>query len=414
MFCSKCGAELVEGAVFCQKCGSKVHNGETAPEENVREERTVEEALPGETASPQTGESGADNEEVGSLDAILNIVGPNKVKVIGAVRDWTGLGLKEAKDLVDHVPALLKKNVTEIEAGSIKAAFMREGAVVVFRDQNGNDVDIIPHAGQQPMDIPVPDAKGQHASEAVEYTQQTPPDNTAKVSDGAAGSPEGSDKGSKGEKAINNLFERLGGFLGRFGEWHTKSLEKNKVPTIFLIIAEIALVVWLLFKAWKVLVCIVVIASIVLPFIMKHDFTDKDRQNSKEVITGFVKLLVGVIIIGVIILNWNTISSIWDPGAVVRNAYFTAYSEEITIGEAFENVFTDCKWSKYTYNGNEYVRFTGKFDDDNSGTVATYQFDFLVRGDSATIDSIYCEGLDVSWMETILLVSIYNRNGVSW
>lgn len=278
------------------------------------------------------------------------------------------------------------------------------GAKVVYSD-----------VSQQPVDIPIPDAKVQQESEVVENTQQTISNNTAKIVNYEADySPEESDKRSKSEKVINKLLEKLGKFLRRFGEWHAKSLKKNKIPTIALIIAEIVLVVWLLFKEWVVLVCILIIASIVLPFIMKHDFTDKDRQNSKEVITGFAKLMVGIIIIVVIILNWNSISSIWNPGAVVRNAYFPAYSEEITIGEAFENVFTDCKWSKYTYNGNEYVRFTGKFDDDNSGTVATYQFNFLVRGDSATIDSIYCEGLDVSWMEKILLVSIYNRNGVSW
>lgn len=413
MFCSKCGTELIEGAVFCQKCGAKVDNEKAMPVEAVDGEATVEKAVSEENVSPQTDTSVADNKKVKNLDVILNTIGPNKVKVIGVVRDWTGLGLKEAKDLVDHVPALLKKNVTEVEAESIKATFMREGAAVTFKNQKGNDVDIIPHADQQPMDIPIPDAKGQQDSEAVAKTQQTPFNNTAKVDDEADNSFEESDK-SKSEKAINKLFEKFGGFLRRFVEWHKKSLKENKVPTIFLIIAEIALVIWLLFKTWVALVVILIIASIVLPFIMKHDFTDKDRQNSKEVITGFAKLIVGVIIIVVIILNWNSISSIWNPGAVVRNAYFLAYSEEITIGEAFENVFTDCKWSKYTYNGNEYVRFTGKLYDDNSGTVATYQFNFLVMGDSATIDSIYCDGLDVSWMETVLLVSIYNRNGVSW
>ena len=152
------------------------------------------------------------------------------------------------------------------------------------------------------------------------------------------------------------------------------------------------------------------IMSFVFPFIYKKDYTDKDRENVKDIIGAIVKWLV---IIVLVIVLWKPVTNLIKPGAAVRNAYFLSYSDEITIGEAFENVFTDCKWSKYTYNDNKYVSFTGNFKDDN-GSVSTYQFNFLVLGDSVMIDSIYVEGVDVSWMETVLLVSIYTRNGVTW
>ena len=378
MFCNMCGSPLIEGAAFCQKCGAKVFN-----EENVQYQSNTP-LGDDESIGCQSDVSTSNNETiVDKLDVTLTDVGPNKVKVIKIVREVAGLGLEEAKDIVDRVAAGNEYTITGIrgtDAQTMTERFTQIGAVV--------EIKIAANDG---------------ATVELENT----------VNDETVGPSEESDL-SKSEKAINKILVKFGDFLGTFIEWHEKFYKKNKALTIGLIIAEVALVIFLLYKSWEVLVCILFIAAIVFPFIMKHDFTDKDRENSKEVIIGFAKLAVFVIIAIIIIFNWNSISNIWKPGAIVRNAYFPAYSDEITIGEAFENVFTDCKWSKYTYNGNEYVRFTGKFDDDNSGTVATYQFDFLVRGDSATIDSIYCEGLDVSWMETILLVSIYSRNGVSW
>lgn len=377
MFCHKCGTQIADGSAFCHKCGAKVFN-----EENVQYQSNTP-LVDDESIGCQSDVSTSNNETiVDKLDVTLTDVGPNKVKVIKIVREVAGLGLEEAKDIVDRVAAGNEYTITGIrgtDAQTMTERFTQIGAVV--------EIKIAANDG---------------ATVELENT----------INDETVGPSEESDL-SKSEKAINKILVKFGDFLGTFIEWHEKFYKKNKALTIGLIIAEVALVIFLLYKSWEVLVCILFIAAIVFPFIMKHDFTDKDRENSKEVIIGFAKLAVFVIIAIIIIFNWNSISNIWKPGAVVRNAYFPAYSDEITIGEAFENVFTDCKWSKYTYNGNEYVKFTGKLKDDD-GAVATYQFDFLVRGDSATIDSIYCDGVDVSWTETILLVSIYNRNGVSW
>lgn len=68
------------------------------------------------------------------LSIILARVGGNKINVIKAVRDVTGLGLNEAKHLVDSAPALIKKGVSESEADAITRRFAGGGATVEIRN----------------------------------------------------------------------------------------------------------------------------------------------------------------------------------------------------------------------------------------------------------------------------------------
>ena len=63
----------------------------------------------------------------------LTEVGPNKVKVIKVVREATGLGLKEAKDMVDSAPKALKTGVSKEEAEDLKAKLEAEGAKVTLK-----------------------------------------------------------------------------------------------------------------------------------------------------------------------------------------------------------------------------------------------------------------------------------------
>ena len=72
-------------------------------------------------------------EEKTEFDVELTEVGPNKVKVIKVVREATGLGLKEAKDLVDAAPKTVKEAVTKAEADDIKAKLEAEGAKVTLK-----------------------------------------------------------------------------------------------------------------------------------------------------------------------------------------------------------------------------------------------------------------------------------------
>ena len=67
-------------------------------------------------------------EEKTEFDVELTEVGPNKVKVIKIVRDYTGLGLKEAKDLVDGAPSIIKEAITKAEADDLIAKLKEEGA----------------------------------------------------------------------------------------------------------------------------------------------------------------------------------------------------------------------------------------------------------------------------------------------
>ena len=77
--------------------------------------------------------AGAQQEEKDEFDVELTEVGPNKAKVIKVVREATGLGLKEAKDLVDNAPKVLKEAASKAEAEEIKTKLEAEGAKVTLK-----------------------------------------------------------------------------------------------------------------------------------------------------------------------------------------------------------------------------------------------------------------------------------------
>ena len=81
-------------------------------------------------AAPAAGASVAAAEEKTSFNVVLKEAGANKIQVIKVVRDATGLGLKEAKDLVDGAPKTVKENVSKEEAEDLKAKFTEVGAVI--------------------------------------------------------------------------------------------------------------------------------------------------------------------------------------------------------------------------------------------------------------------------------------------
>ena len=75
-------------------------------------------------------EGGAEKDE---FDVELTEVGPNKVKVIKVVREVTGLGLKEAKEVVDGAPKVVKEGASKAEAEDIKTKLEAEGAKVTLK-----------------------------------------------------------------------------------------------------------------------------------------------------------------------------------------------------------------------------------------------------------------------------------------
>ena len=81
-------------------------------------------------AAPAAGAAGAAAEEKSSFNVVLKDAGANKIQVIKVVRDATGLGLKEAKDLVDGAPKAVKEGASKDEAEELKAKFEAVGAVI--------------------------------------------------------------------------------------------------------------------------------------------------------------------------------------------------------------------------------------------------------------------------------------------
>lgn len=91
-------------------------------------------AAAGVVVAAAGGDAGAAAaEEKTEFDVELTEVGPNKVKVIKVVREATGLGLKEAKDLVDSAPKVLKEAASKEEADDLKAKLEAEGAKVTLK-----------------------------------------------------------------------------------------------------------------------------------------------------------------------------------------------------------------------------------------------------------------------------------------
>ena len=84
-------------------------------------------------AAAAGGDAGAAAEEKTEFDVELTEVGPNKVKVIKVVREATGLGLKEAKDLVDSAPKMVKEQASKEEAEELKTKLEAEGAKVTLK-----------------------------------------------------------------------------------------------------------------------------------------------------------------------------------------------------------------------------------------------------------------------------------------
>jgi len=84
-------------------------------------------------ASSDGGSAPAAPEEQTEFDAVLTDVGANKILVIKGVRELTGLGLKEAKDLVDAAPKAVREGVTKEEAEQVKEKLAEAGATVEVR-----------------------------------------------------------------------------------------------------------------------------------------------------------------------------------------------------------------------------------------------------------------------------------------
>ena len=101
----------------------------------IEEEWGITAAAPVAVAAPgaAAGGDGAAAEEKTSFDVVLTAAGGQKIQVIKVVRAVTGLGLKEAKDLVDSAPKAVKEGAAQEEADQIKAQLEEAGATVELK-----------------------------------------------------------------------------------------------------------------------------------------------------------------------------------------------------------------------------------------------------------------------------------------
>ena len=90
-------------------------------------------AAPAAAGAAGGGDGGGGEEEASTVDVVLTEVGGQKVPVIKVVRSATGLGLKEAKALVDEAPKAIKEGIERDEAEKIKAELEEAGATVVLK-----------------------------------------------------------------------------------------------------------------------------------------------------------------------------------------------------------------------------------------------------------------------------------------
>src|SRR5579864_5890676 len=99
----------------------------------IEDEWGITAAAPVAVAAPGAGAAAPAEEEKTSFDVVLTNAGGQKIQVIKVVRAVTGLGLKEAKDLVDAAPKPVKEGAAKEEADSIKAQLEEAGATVELK-----------------------------------------------------------------------------------------------------------------------------------------------------------------------------------------------------------------------------------------------------------------------------------------
>ena len=101
--------------------------------EILKNEYGIEPAAAAVAVAAGPAAAGAAAEEKTSFDVVLKSAGANKLQVVKAVKESCGLGLKEAKDIVDAAPATVKEGVDKAEAEAIKKSLEEVGAAVVLK-----------------------------------------------------------------------------------------------------------------------------------------------------------------------------------------------------------------------------------------------------------------------------------------
>ena len=100
---------------------------------DIEDKFGVTAAVPVAAAAGGAAEGAAEGEEKSSFDVVLSAAGQSKISLIKVVRELSGLGLKEAKELVDSAPKAVKEGVAKDEAETIKSQLEEAGATVELK-----------------------------------------------------------------------------------------------------------------------------------------------------------------------------------------------------------------------------------------------------------------------------------------
>jgi hypothetical protein len=114
-------------------------------------------------------------------------------------------------------------------------------------------------------------------------------------------------------------------------------------------------------------------------------------------------LAAAVVGIAILIYSPETIQTAIKPGAEVRGAYLTQYSDTVTIEKAFDNFFDDPKWSTYSAEGYSYVAFTGTCQ--YAGEAADVRIVFKITGENFRVDQLDINGVQQNDLMLIYMLS---------
>ncbi|MDE7245135.1 MAG: ribosomal protein L7/L12 [Oscillospiraceae bacterium] len=405
MFCHKCGTQIADGAGFCHRCGTKVVYEETVPQAMDTSVSVPESAAPSSStaviavkpevqpASLIEGERRVANQDeqtgmpiVGTEAApetfdvtLCAFANEHKIRVIREVRTWTGLSLQDAKELVERVPAVLKRAVTREDAELAKRIFTKAGATVSFTNQRGEPEEI----DLQPADTlesagSSTDSQGWLSD--TQSVQQSPTPQETTVQNGPSKFKSWWDCCSKAKKILVALVGLLVGAV------------------------VLSLLVSFLREFGYLLFGIAVIGGFIVTLTTG---SEKEKIETRKTIVQMVIGIVAIVIVALVVaLQPDLVSNIFQPGAAVRSSYLSQYSESVTVGDAFDDFFANEKWSTYIDKGYTYVVFTGSFEYD--GEPADARITFKITGENFRPDTLEINGVEQNeFMLGLLLLRVY-------
>lgn len=135
--------------------------------------------------------------------------------------------------------------------------------------------------------------------------------------------------------------------------------------------------------------------------------TKEERADAKKTFLQMLGMFVVIVVISIVVgSNLDSVADIVQPGAGVRNAYLTQYSDKVTVEKAFDHFFSNGKWDTYKADGYSYVTFTGTCE--YLGKPADARITFQITGENFRVDRLDINGVEQSdFILAVLLEKVY-------